>query len=344
MAKTRLGFDIGSNSMKVAVLQGDSVRVEDVRLPENLVDESGNITLPHAFSQFLKQKKKELSLPHGTASLVLPPQQAICRLVTMPKMTTDQLLMNLPYEFADFVQGMADQYYCDYALCTPTGEEIERNGAQIGENGGQEDGENSGEQVVTMMAAVAAKQTLADYVQMFARAGIKLRTILPQEMTLIELVKGRSGAKEFCFVDLGHQATRITVVCQDRVQATRQINVGGRNLDLAVADQLGVDPFLANTYKSGNYQGIQAETALTDLCDRIAVEILKVINFYQFTYRNSSLEGIYLIGGGAAMPYLRDSIEETVGLSLLSPEDLMPGAGKRSADGVFAAGAAMGGK
>ena len=44
MAGTRLGFDIGSNSMKVAVCRGSSVRVEEVRLPENLVDESGNIT------------------------------------------------------------------------------------------------------------------------------------------------------------------------------------------------------------------------------------------------------------------------------------------------------------
>ena len=339
MAKTRLGFDIGSNSMKVAVLQGDTVRVEDIRLPENLVDESGNITLPHAFAQFLKQKRKELSLPRGTASLVLPPHQAICRLVTMPKMTTDQLLMNLPYEFTDFVQGMADQYYCDYALCTPTAEESGGGTAQ--ENGG----EQSGDQGVPMMAAVAAKQALADYVQMFARAGIKLRTILPQEMALIELVKQRGGkGGEFCFVDLGHQATRITVVWRDRVQATRQITMGGRNLDMAAADQLGVDPFLANTYKSGNYQGIQSEAALTDLCDRIAVEILKVINFYQFTYRHSNLEGIYLTGGGASMPYLRDSIAETVGLPLLSLESFMPGAGLRSADGIFAAGAAMGGK
>ena len=109
MAKTRLGFDVGSNSMKVAVCKGHSVRVEQVRLPENLVDESGNITLPHAFSQFLKQQKKKLRLPRGKASLVLPPSQVICRLVTMPRMTTDQLMMNLPYEFADFVQGEADQ-------------------------------------------------------------------------------------------------------------------------------------------------------------------------------------------------------------------------------------------
>ena len=269
---------------------------------------------------------------------MLPSHQAICRLVTMPKMTTDQLLMNLPYEFNDFVQGTADQYFCDYALCAPTGEEKAGDGAQ-------EDGDKNTEQVMHMMAAVAAKQTLADYVQMFARAGIRLKTILPQEMTLIEMVKRHGGGSgEFCFVDLGHQATRITVVWRDRVQATRQITMGGRNLDLAVADQFGVDPFLANTYKSGNYQGIQSEYALTDLCDRIAVEILKVINFYQFTYRGSSLEGIYLVGGGAAMPYLRGSIEETVGLTLLSPEDFMPGAGRQSADGIFAAGAAMGGK
>ena len=334
MAMTQLGFDIGSNSMKVAVRRGSSIRVEEVRLPENLMDEAGNITLPHAFAQFLKQTRNELKLPRGRAALVLPPNQVICRLVTMPKMTTDQLMMNLPYEFADFVQGAADQYYCDYALCTPTEEES-----------GAEGEEGNGEPVVPMMAAAAAKQTLADYVQMFARAGIKLKTILPQEMALINLVKDRKdGAEEFCFVDLGHQATRITVVWRDRVQATRQITMGGRNMDLAAADQFGVDPFLANTYKYGNYQGIQSAPALTEVCDRIAVEILKVINFYQFTYRSSNLEGVYLVGGGSAMPYLRRSIEGTVGLSLLSPEDLMPGTGERAADGIFAAGAAMGGK
>ena len=324
MARTRLGFDIGSVSMKAEVLQGDSVRVEEVRLPENMVDGAGNITLPHAFTQFLKQIKKELALPGGTASLVLPPSQVICRLVTMPKMTTQQLMMNLPYEFTDFIQGVADQYFCDYALCS------------LGEGESEEQG-------VPMMAAAAAKQTLAGYVQMFSRAGIRLKVILPQEMALIHLVKGRADG-EFCFVDLGHQNTRITVVWRDRIQATRQIALGGRNLDLAAADELGVDAFRANTYKVNNYQGVQSAPALTDLYDRIAVEILKVINFYQFTYRSSSLKGIYLVGGGAALPDLRRVIEDTAGLPLLSPADLLPGAGEQAAAGVFAAGAAMGGK
>lgn len=326
MGKTRLGFDIGSSSLKIAVFQGGRTRVEEVRLPENMVDETGAVILPHAFSQFLKQTKKELSLPHGQAALALPPSQVICRLVTMPQMSTEQLLMNLPYEFSDFIQGVADQYYCDYAVCSPAGDESDSQG-------------------IPMMAAVAAKQTLTEYTQMFARAGFKLRTILPQEMALIELCRNRStGAEEYCFVDLGHQFTRITVVWRDRVQASRQIPMGGRNLDAVVANELGVDPFLSNTYKTTNFQNVLDFPAVAEVCERIAVEILKVINFYQFTYRSNTLEGIYLVGGGAALPMLRQSIENTVGLPLLNPAGLLPEAAERAAAGVFAAGVAMGGK
>ena len=326
MGKTRLGFDVGSSSLKVAVLRGNETRVEEVRLPENMVDGTGQIILPHAFAQFLKQTRKELALPRGPAALALPPSQTICRLVTMPRMTTEQLLLNLPYEFSDFIQGVADQYHCDYAVCASA----------------EGDDETQG---VPMMAAAAAKQALAGYTQMFRQAGLRLKTVLPQEMALIQLCQTRgAGAEEFCFVDLGHQFTRITVVWRDRIQATRQIALGGRNLDTIVANELGVDPFLSNTYKASNFQNVLTLPAVVEVCDRIAVEILKVINFYQFTYRSSSLSGVYLVGGGAAMPLLRQSIENTVGLPLLDPADLLPEAAERAAAGVFAAGAAMGGK
>ena len=325
MGKTRLGFDIGSSSLKIAVLRGNEARMEEIRLPENMVDGTGTIILPHAFAQFLKQTKKELSLPRGPAALALPPNQVICRLVTMPRMTTEQLLLNLPYEFSDFIQGVADQYHCDYAVCAPA----------------EEDGEAQG---VPMMAAAAAKQTLAEYARMFAQAGLRLKTVLPQEMALIQLCQARgAGAEEFCFVDLGHQFTRITVVWRDRVQATRQIALGGRNLDLAVGDELGVDAFLSNTYKTTNFQNVQTLPVLAEVCERIAVEILKVVNFYQFTYRSSNLEGVYLVGGGTALPVLRQAIESTVGLPLLDPETLLPGAAGDVPAGIFAAGAAMGG-
>lgn len=325
MAKTRLGFDLGSSSMKIALLRDGAVsRLESVRLPENMTNSNGAVTLPHAFIQFLRQTRKELSLPRVPAALVLPAAQVICRMVTMPKMTAGQLTMNLPYEFSDFIQGGPEQYHCDYALCRPVSEEEEN--------------------ALPMMAAVASKSILTDYYRMFTQAGISLKVVLPQEMALIQLCKARgTGAEEFCFVDLGHQFTRITVVQRDRIQATRQIALGGRSLDMIVSGELGVDPFLSNTYKTSNFQNVLTLPAAEEVCERIAVEILKVINFYQFTYRSNTLEGIYLVGGGASMDLLRRSIESAVGLPLLDPANLLPEAGDRAAAGIFAAGTAMGG-
>lgn len=325
MGKARLGFDIGSGSMKIAVIHGKKARVEEVRLPENMVDGTGTVVLPHAFVRFLRQTRKELRLPRGTAALTLSPSEAVCRLVTMPRMTEAQLRLNLPYEFADVIQDAAEQYYCDYAVCESVGEDEE--------------------DVMPMMAAAAPKNTLAAYTRMFSQAGLKLKTVIPQAMALIQLCKTRgAGTEEFCFVDLGHQSTRIAVIWRDRVQATRQIAMGGRNVDMLVSGELGTDLYLANTYKTSNFQNVLELPSVTELCERIAVEILKVINFYQFTYRSSELGGIYLAGGGAALEPLRRNIAGAVDLPLLDPADLLPEAGEKAAAGIFAAGAVMGGK
>ena len=321
MRNIRLGFDLGSSSLKIAVLRGGGFQIEEVRLPESLAEET-ETNPPQALTRFLKQTKKELSLPRGPAALALPPSQAICRLVSMPPVTTEQLFLNLTYEFSDFIQGEADRYHWDYAVCASAG-----------------DAEASRE--IPMMAAVAEKQTLAEYARVFARAGFRLNTVLPQEMALIQLCRARgAGEDPVCFVDLGHQFTRITVVWRDRVQATRQIALGGQDLDAAEpADAVPSVPSAAYTMEG--VRDVRTFPAMAEVCDRIAVEILKVLHYYQFTYRSGTLRGIYLVGGGAALPPLRQSIENAVDLPLLDPADLLPKAGERAAAGVFAAGAAM---
>ncbi len=296
MGKIRVGFDIGTAVLKIAVQQGSEFRVEEERLPENIVDANG-VVLPNVFSQFLRRTCRKLNIPRGTAALVLPAGQVVCRQVNMPEMTEEQLLLNLPYEFADFMQGEPEQYICDYALCDPVPEE----------------------EGVPMMAAIASKRQIETYVRMFGAAGFRLKLLLPQEMALIHLGKYLHSAgapEELCFVDLGQHGTRITVVKGDRVQARREIGLGGQNLDLAVAEEMGVDPFLANSYKDSDYQNVLDSQAVQDVCEQIAVEILKVINFYHYTYPSDEPESLVLMGGGAHIPPLRRAIEETIEVNL----------------------------
>jgi len=321
MEKTMLGFDIGSDRLKISVPTKEGMRLHEIRLPERMV-EDGVVVMPNAFSDFLKQTRKELNLPRGKAALAIPSGQAICRLVTMPRMSEDQLLLNLPYEFSELIHGEPQRYYCDYAMCDSLPEEVS--------GGGQEDR-------MTMMAAIISKEQSYGYVRMFAQAGIKLSLLLPQEMCLVQLAlahhrKHPDAPKEYCFVDLGHTATRVAVISGDRVQAVRQIEVGGRMLNHIAAEELGVDAFLADSYKRSNYQGILEHQRCVELYNTIAVELLKVFNFYQYAFRNNNLEGIYLIGGGANIKPLRQVLTDTVAVPFYPVSDLFFGGAE---DGIM---------
>jgi type IV pilus assembly protein PilM len=347
MAKTKIGFDIGNSSLKVAVARNGRVSLHEVRLPEHLV-ENDVIVMPNAFSDFLKKTSQKLNLPKAEGALLLPASQAICRLVTMPKMTEDQLMMNLPYEFSDFIQGEPDQYTCDYALCEEETEPVE-GAAYYDEEETEAPEEQEHPEEITMMAAATSKKQVANYLRMFGAAKIPLKMLLPQEMALIELVAAYSQGKpdaprEFCFIDLGQLSTRVFVVTRDRVQAVRQVPIGCRDLDMIVADELNIDVFLADAYKRKDREKVLESPRCMDLYGRISVEILKVINFYQFTFRQNQLDRIYLIGGGANIQPLCQIIMEQVGLPAFPADALIPGVDKDnelSSSGIFAAAMAL---
>ena len=59
--------------------------------------------------------------------------------------------------------------------------------------------------------------------------------------------------------------------------------------------------------------------------NRISVEILKSVNFYNYNNRDQELKDVYLIGGGAAIEPLADTIRQTTGLDVHSAADLIKG-------------------
>lgn len=313
MRNIKTAFDFGNSSIKIVALKKGVLHLYEIPMPENIM-ENDTISMPNAFSAFLKKIKADLRLPSGPAALILPSSQVICRLVTMPHMTVEQLMLNLPYEFNDFIQGEVNQYFCDYALC----DEMDRDSDVQDET-----------KEMTMMASIAEKQNIQDYIKIFSSAGFSLRLILPQEMAFINIAqynktRGINLKNEYCFIDLGQLSTRVFIVNNDRIQATRQIPIGMKDLDVIIADILNIDIFLSDAYKRNNYMNVLAEQRCMELYEHIAIEILKLINFYHFTYRQNQLLGIYIIGGGANISQLVTIIEETVGLPAMPVSELIP--------------------
>lgn len=312
MAKNIIGFDIGTSTLKLVQWDGAQIRqAVSAPLPDNLVKED-QILSYEAMADFIKETARTNRISGKDCAVVLPAGGAFLRRVSLPAMSVDQLAVNLPYEFRDYLTLEKDRYFYDYAV-----NELRR-------------GEDGVPLELDLTAAAVLKETIAQYRAMFRRAGFKLRTAVPAECAFANLLHARGETdpavltQDSCILDLGHAATRVHIFSGSRFEATRVIDCGAGTVDLAIADALGVDEHMAHAYKESNHDGAQELEGPQSLYRSIATEMRKAVNFYRFNSRESNLQDAYCCGGGAKIAPLRDAIDRIVELHLHPAAALMP--------------------
>ena len=132
-------------------------------------------------------------------------------------------------------------------------------------------------------------------------------------------------AEEYGILDLGHHAVTMYMYKGDRHVATREFEMGLSSLDDIVADKFGVEKHLAHTYVLNNFENCLEAEECTTFYDNISVELMRAINFYEFSNQGSSMTDIWVCGGGAVnLPLIR-SIDETLEANLHPLYKLLPG-------------------
>ena len=301
-------FDIGESQVKVVALAGGFVkRAEVLELPDNVVS-GGVIVSMDALADFLREKK----LGRGRAGVVLPDRLVFRRNVTVPPMTDAQLAYNLPFEFKDYLTQEKGRYYFDYAL-----------------QGLTKDAEGQVEGM-ELFACASLKTTVEDYRNMFRRAGFNMKLAIPEECAFGNLAKrhaqqnqGHDG--DLCIVDIGYRGTRMYIYRDGRFRTRRALDLGLWDLVQQLSNDRGVDTHMAHTHLLSDYQQAQNQEAAQELYNRMAVEIMKAVNFYNYNNRDKTLREIYLCGGGAAIEPLRRVIGQVTGLELRDITQLLPG-------------------
>lgn len=312
MSTTYLGMDIGSSAVKLAVVQDGRIqRILVSELPENLVRE-GRITSLEALAEELRAVLRKEHIRVKNVCLSVPPQDTFVRRITVPQMTAEQLKLNLPYEFHDFIQKDKDLYFYDYAV-------VESRKGEDGKSGSMD-----------LLAAAAAKEIIANARIMLRKAGLKLVCAEPECLTYRNLIQAfekknpSNHPEEYCIADMGHETIRIHMFRGGVYDTTREIEYGGASIDALIADTESVDPHVAASYKVSNYEGAQEIPACRDLYNKIAVEILRAVNFYGFNTPDADLRDIYFCGGLAKVTALMETIRGTLELKQHSIEELLP--------------------
>ena len=322
LPKLLVGIDMGYDTLKLALCRGSAIRkVASAPMPKNLLRE-GRIISPAAMGEFIKETLRKNGMRHVTnAAVVLSNETSYIREVAMPLMSAEQLVINIPYEFNDYITDELKGYVFDYAmLSTPEDIEREREAAS----------EDHAPTMELMLSAVQA-EVLNDIKFMLHKAGLKLVKAAPSLCAYISLIRraeavsGNAETREYCLLDLGFQSIRMYMFRGDRHIVTRVLETGLSILDEAIADSMDVDAHLAHTYLLTNYEGCQNHEACVNAYNNLAVELMRALNFYRFSNPDSEVNDVWLCGGGAVIVPLQQVIRETLNMNIHQASTLAPG-------------------
>lgn len=307
MNKNIMGIDFGSNGLKFSICKNGAVeRVFSVTVPDNLV-QNGVVSSPEAMAEFLKKTISAENPGCRHCSVVLSPSLAFTRCTTLPVMTVDQLEINLPYEFRDYITREKEKYCYDYAVLSMP-EDVNEPDAQM-----------------ELMACATLKDNIDKLAQMLRHAGLKLVCAIPEEFAYRNLIRNGDFEQEetICLIDLGHTSTRIHIFSGERFEVTRTLETGGVTLDRTIAEVLGVDEHLARARKEANLSEILEMEECRNVYRTLGMEIMRSINFYNYESRHS-LEYAYICGGGSKDPLLMRELNDTLGIELRPATMLLP--------------------
>lgn len=302
---TKAGFEIGSHAIHIAVCGKNGIKkIVTDPLPEGAV-RGGKVVSFEALADFIKQICKKKKIRFDEAAVVLPSALCFCRRIQSPLMTHEQLTVNLPYEFRDYITADKDAYYYDYAVLDIN------NDAETGEP-----------RELDLMAAACLKSTVSDYKEMFRRAGIRLKTVIPVEMAYTNILFRLSEEHAHCIIDLGHTAVRMFMFNGHKYESSHVVEYGMSRLDDIIADQLHIDPFIATSYREANHDNCQSLSGCMEVYQNLANKIQRAIYFFRYNNPDVVLEHVHLVGGGAKIQALRDVLTDTLSVPVMDCQEL----------------------
>lgn len=318
MGKAYTGIDIGGSSIKLAVCKDGVVsQIVTEALPQGVAAE-GAVVSREAMADFIKDLVRRTGGIAKDVALVLPSADCLVRTITLPAMTKKELALNLPYEFRDYIATCADRYLYDYAV-------LGTKNTLMGEP-----------ESMDLLVVACPKQAIEDYTHMMRRAGLRLRVALPEQAAMQNLVSDEFGAAaDCCILDLTHLSTKLHFFAGGRYDIMRTIDLGGIDIDRAIAQERGIDEHIAATHRQSNFEDAQHCASAVAVYESIATEVGRALNFYAFNNPQTAIETVYCCGGGTRIAPLMETLKTQVNAELLPISAIMAQAGANAGEAVL---------
>ncbi len=259
-------------------------------------------TALHETAAALREMMSELHIKHGAVNCALPAQSVFARFVKLPSLEHEKLEKVIAFEAQQNVPFPIDDVVWDYQVV-----------------GGGLD-----EQIQVILVAI--KHDLLDGVNgAVEETGLLTSTIDVAPMALYNAFRYSYPNVNDCslLVDIGARTTNVLFIETRRI-FSRSLPIGGSSITGAIAKEFGESFEAAETRKKRDgfvsLGGAYADPPDHDVArvsklarstmTRLHAELMRSISHYRAQQGGSRPDRIFLCGGAAGMPYMREFFHE----------------------------------
>ncbi len=306
-----VGIDIGSSSIKLVELIQNKKGLELVHFrmvplpPEAIVD--GSIMNSSAIVDALVELVSLEKLKTKNVATSVCGHSVIVKKIKLPQMTEKELSESIQWEAEQYIPFDIVDVNLDVKILETQSQDMDQ---------------------MDVVLVAAKKDMINDHVAVLNEAGLNPQVIDVDSFAIGNMYEANYGIQDgaaVVLVNLGAGITNVNIIKNGVSIFTRDINVGGNQFSEEIQKQLGVTFEEAEALKLGGKSSSQEETAdlvvpqevggiIRAVCDGIALEIQRSLDFYASTNAEESIAKICLMGGTSKIPGLTIAIENKTGI------------------------------
>jgi len=349
-AKSKLGIDIGTSSIKLVELSnsGGRYRLENYGLFELKGQSGANdaqsiLKLPDEEIVWgIKEVIKKSNFKTRDVVAAIPSFSTFTTVIQMPYLSEEDLAKALPFEARKYVPIPLDEVVLDWSIVGI----LDQSAATPVPSAG------TAKTIVEVFLAAVPKDETARYQRIMQAAGLNLVALELENAGLIRALLG-NDLSSTAIVNIGGRSTSMVVVSKGYERLSHNYEIGGFEITKSIARSLNISLEKAEDLKhrlglTDSNENIIKE-AMTSLVDMMIFETKKTISTFEET-KNQKVTRVVLVGGIVNMPNFVNYFKERLGRDvyignvfsrIAHPQELTPVVQELSNNFSIAAGLAM---
>jgi len=312
---TRLiSLNIGSQTVVLAEFRHQAhggLVLLNYRLREMAIDPAGDPAARARREQVaivLRDMMDELQIKHDRVNYAVPAQSVFARFVKLPAVNEEKIDKIVSFEAQQNVPFPIEEVVWDYQLVGGGGDE----------------------QIQVVLVAIK-RDLLEDINGAVEETGLRTAIVDVAPMAIYNAFRYNYSDLHGCslLVDIGARTTNLLFIEPERI-FSRSVPLGGSSITAAIAKEFG-ESFAAAEFRKKrdgfvSLGGAYAEPADPEVArvsklvrstmTRLHAELMRSISYYRAQQHGSPPMRIFLCGGSAGMPYLREFFNEKLRLPI----------------------------